>query len=176
MLKNDLIQEDSNEGSSSNNANHSNTTMYIRVPMLATTLYYGLKVDMIDSDNEICEYDDYDDEADEVVDSLGYNSSLAKTTFVCCSDKNVRTRSGTETEENEVDRKLQVKKQSEDILIFNTPSNSNSNTTNTVNNSNKPTTTTTKHKVNDNQCEGYLLKINSKGKITKTYLRTIILK
>ena len=72
VLKNDLIQEDSNEGSSSNNANHGNTTMYIRVPMLATTLYYGLKVDMIDSDNEICEYDDYDDEADEVVDSLGH--------------------------------------------------------------------------------------------------------
>jgi serine/threonine protein kinase/Ca2+-binding EF-hand superfamily protein len=178
VLKNDLIQEDSNDGNSgnsSNNINHSNTTTYIRVPMLATTLYYGLKADMIDSDNEPCEYDDYDDEEDEVVDSLGYNSSLAKTTFVCCSDKNVRTRSGTETEENEVDRKLQVKKQSEDILIFNTPSNSNSNsnTTNTVNNSNKPTTTTTKHKVNDNQCEGYLLKINSKGKITKTYFKLL---
>lgn len=172
VLKNDLIQEDNsgnggNDGSNSNNV-HTDTTTYIRVPMLTTTLYYGLKVNMIDSDNDICEYDDYDDEEDEVVDSLGYNSSLAKTTS--CADKNARTRSGTETEENEVDRKLQVKKQSEDILIFNTPSN----TTNTVSNSNKPITTTiTKPKINNNQCEGYLLKINSKNKITKTYFKLL---
>ena len=150
VFNNDLIQEDDDD----DNNNRMKQT-YIRTPILTTTLYYGLKCDIVDSDNEICECN----EEDEIVDSLGYNSSLSKTTIVSSSsssDKNSRTRSG--TEENETDKKLQVKKQSEDILIFN-----------------KPTATATSHTKNkiNTTCDGYLLKINSKNKITKTSLKLL---